>query len=31
MTAYDLHPEARLDLDEIWDFIAEDNLDAADK
>jgi len=31
MTGYDFHPEAALDLDEIWDFIAEDNLDAADK
>jgi toxin ParE1/3/4 len=31
MIAYDLHPQARLDLDEIWEFIHEDNLDAADK
>ena len=31
MTGYDFHPEAALDLDEIWDFIAEDNLDAADQ
>jgi plasmid stabilization system protein ParE len=31
MTGYDFHPEARFDLDEIWEFIAEDNLDAADK
>jgi plasmid stabilization system protein ParE len=31
MTAYDFHPEAVRDLDEIWDFIAEDSLDAADK
>ena len=30
MIAYDLHPQARVDLDEIWDFIAEDSLDAAD-
>jgi plasmid stabilization system protein ParE len=30
MIAYDLHPEVRRDLDQIWDFIAEDNLDAAD-
>jgi toxin ParE1/3/4 len=28
---YDFHPEARVDLDEIWDFIAEDSFDAADK
>ena len=31
MTGYDFHPEAAVDLGEIWDFIAEDNLDAADK
>jgi toxin ParE1/3/4 len=31
MTGYDFHPEAAIDLDEIWDFIAQDNLDAADK
>jgi plasmid stabilization system protein ParE len=31
MTGYDFHPEAAVDLDEIWDFIAEDNLDAADR
>ena len=31
MTGYNFHPEAAIDLDEIWDFIAEDNLDAADK
>ncbi len=31
MTGYDFHPEAAIDLDEIWEFIAEDNLDAADK
>jgi len=31
MIAYDLHPEVRRDLDEIWDFIAEDSSDAADK
>jgi plasmid stabilization system protein ParE len=30
MTGYNFHPEAAIDLDEIWDFIAEDNLDAAD-
>jgi plasmid stabilization system protein ParE len=29
MTGYDFHPEAALDLDEIWEFIAGDNLDAA--
>ena len=31
MIAYDFHPEARLDLDEIWEFIRADNLDAADR
>ena len=31
MTGYDFHPEAAVDLGEIWDFIAQDNLDAADK
>jgi hypothetical protein len=28
---YDFHPEAALDLLQIWDFIAEDNPEAADK
>ena len=31
MTGYDFHPEAVDDLDEIWGFIAADNLDAADR
>jgi plasmid stabilization system protein ParE len=31
MSGYDFHPEGAVDLDEIWDFIAEDNLEAADK
>jgi hypothetical protein len=30
MTGYDFHPEARFDLDEIWEFIRADNLAAAD-
>jgi plasmid stabilization system protein ParE len=30
MIEYDLHPEVRRDLDEIWKFIREDSLDAAD-
>jgi toxin ParE1/3/4 len=30
MIEYPFHPEARLDLDEIWEFIREDNLAAAD-
>lgn len=31
MTGYDFHPEAAIDLEEIWDFIAEDGPDAADR
>jgi antitoxin ParD1/3/4 len=31
MTGYHFHPEARTDLDVIWDYIAEDNADAADR
>jgi plasmid stabilization system protein ParE len=31
MTGYAFHPEASADLDEIWEFIAADNLDAADR
>jgi plasmid stabilization system protein ParE len=31
MTGHDFHPEAVVDLDEIWDFIATDNLDAPDR
>src|SRR5271166_5709540 len=31
MTGYALHPEARGDLDEIWEFIRAENLAAADK
>jgi toxin ParE1/3/4 len=31
MTRFVLHPEARADLDEIWEYIAADNLDAADR
>ena len=31
MNGYDFHPEVRADLDEIWEFIRADNLDAADR
>jgi len=31
MSKFVLHPEARADLDEIWEYIAADNLDAADR
>lgn len=31
MKGYDFHPEAVVDLDEIWDFIAHSSTDAADR
>jgi toxin ParE1/3/4 len=31
MTGYDFHPEARVDLAEIWEYIRADNLTAADR
>jgi toxin ParE1/3/4 len=31
MSGFVLHPEARKDLDEIWEYGAADNLDAADR
>lgn len=31
MSGYILHPEASRDLDEIWEYIAQDSLDAADR
>jgi len=31
MTDFAFHPEAFTDLADIWDFIAEDNIDAADR
>jgi plasmid stabilization system protein ParE len=31
MSSYAFHPEAFADLDEIWEYIAEDNIDAADE
>ena len=31
MTAYILAPEALQDLQDIWDYIAAENLDAADR
>ena len=31
MTGCDFHPETALDLDETWNFIADDSLDAADR
>jgi len=31
MSGFVLHPQAYADLDEIWEYIAIDNLDAADR
>jgi len=31
MSGFVLHPEAYTDLEEIWDYIAADSLDAADQ
>ncbi len=31
MSGFVLHPEAYTDLEEIWEYIAADNLDAADR
>jgi len=31
MNGYEFHPEARADLEEIWEFIRADSLDAADR
>jgi toxin ParE1/3/4 len=31
MSGFVLHPQAFADLDEIWEYIAADNLDAADR
>ena len=31
MSAYAFHPQAVADLDEIWEYIAAENIDAADR
>lgn len=31
MTAHQFHPEAEIDLDEIWEYIAVENVNAADR
>lgn len=31
MSGYVLHPEAFADIDEIWEYIADNNIDAADR
>jgi len=30
-SGYDFHPEAEIDLDAVWEYIAEDNPEAADR
>jgi toxin ParE1/3/4 len=31
MPEHDFHPKAEIDLNEIWDYIADDNVSAADR
>jgi toxin ParE1/3/4 len=31
MKRFVLHPEAYTDLDEVWEYVASDNVDAADR
>ena len=31
MSGYALHPEAFTDIDELWEYVAERNIDAADR
>jgi plasmid stabilization system protein ParE len=31
VSAYSFHPDAFADLNDIWEFIAQDSLDAADR
>ena len=31
MSGYAFHPDAVADLDEIWEYIAQHNIDAADR
>jgi len=31
MSGYSFHPDAAADLNEIWEFIAQNNIDAADR
>ena len=31
MSGYAFHPEAFTDIDQIWEYIAEQNIDAADR
>lgn len=31
MTGYSFHPQALIDLDEIWEFLSEGSIDAADR
>jgi plasmid stabilization system protein ParE len=31
VTGYEFHPEALLDLDEIWEFVRADDIEAAER
>lgn len=31
MSGYAFHPEALADLDELWEYIADDKVDGADR
>ena len=31
MSSYTFHPDAFADLDDIWEYIAQDNVNAADR
>ena len=31
MSGYAFHPEAFTDIDQLWEYIAEHNIDAADR
>ena len=31
MSGFELHPEAYTDIDDLWEFIAEDSIAAADR
>ena len=31
MPEYDFHPKAEIDLNEIWEYIADDSVSAADR
>jgi plasmid stabilization system protein ParE len=31
MSGFELHPEAYIDIDDLWEFVAEHSIDAADR